>query len=246
MFDIKWIRDNPEALDKALASRGMAPASPRLLEMDEARRAHVARLQEAQERRNAASKEIGQAKASGDEAKAAALIDEIASLKSFVQNGEEEERRLTALLDDELATIPNVPLAEVPFGESEHDNAVHHVSGEKPDFDFEPKQHFEIGEGLGLMDFEAAAKLSGARFVVLKGMLARLERALAQFMLDLHTTEHGYTEIAPPLMVRDEVMFGTAQLPKFAEDQFRTMDGRWLIPTAEVPLTNLVREKILA
>lgn len=246
MFDIKWIRDNPEALDKALKSRGMEPASPRLLEMDEARRAHVARLQEAQERRNAASKEIGQAKASGDEAKAAALIDEIASLKSFVQNGEEEERRLTALLDDELATIPNVPLAEVPFGESEHDNPVHHVFGEKPEFDFEPKQHFEIGEGLGLMDFEAAAKLSGARFVVLKGMLARLERALAQFMLDLHTTEHGYTEVAPPLMVRDEVMFGTAQLPKFAEDQFRTMDGRWLIPTAEVPLTNLVREKILA
>ncbi|MEZ5840171.1 MAG: serine--tRNA ligase [Hyphomicrobiales bacterium] len=245
MFDIKWIRDNPEALDKALASRGMAPASPRLLEMDEARRAHVARLQEAQERRNAASKEIGQAKGSGDEARAAALIDEIASLKSFIQNGEEEERRLTALLDDDLATIPNVPLDEVPFGESEHDNPVHHVHGEKPVFDFEPKQHFEIGEGLGLMDFEAAAKLSGARFVVLKGHLARLERALAQFMLDLHTTEHGYTEVAPPLMVRDEVMFGTAQLPKFAEDQFRTMDGRWLIPTAEVPLTNLVREKIL-
>ena len=245
MFDIKWIRDNAAEFDQALNNRGLAALSARLLDLDEARRGHIVKLQEAQERRNAASKEIGLAKGQRDEARAAALIEEVATLKSFIQGGEEEERRLTGALDTELAQIPNVPLAEVPIGADEADNVVHHVVGERPAFDFEPKQHFEIGEALGLMDFEAAAKLAGARFVVLKGALARMERALAQFMLDLHTGEHGYTEVAPPLMVRDEVMFGTAQLPKFADDQFRTEDGRWLIPTAEVPLTNLVRESIL-
>ncbi|MGE0233317.1 MAG: serine--tRNA ligase [Flavobacteriaceae bacterium] len=245
MFDIKWIRENPEKLDKALARRGAAPVAARLIELDEARREHITRLQEAQERRNAASKAIGQAKASGDEAGAAALIEEIARVKAFVQTGEEEERRLTAALEEAMAVVPNMPLDEVPDGADERDNVELHIRGEKPTFGFQPKQHFELGEALGLMDFEAAARISGARFVVLKGALARLERALGQFMLDTHTGENGYTEVNPPLLVRDEAMFGTAQLPKFADDQFHTEDGFWLIPTAEVPLTNLVRESLL-
>lgn len=245
MLDIKWIRDNPEALDAALKARGADPLAAHLIELDNKRKAHLTKLQEAQEQRNAASKEIGKAKATGDETAAQAAIIKVAEIKSFIQSGEEIERELNAALDTALAEVPNIPLADVPVGLKEEDNVVYRVVGEKPTYGFEPKEHYEIGEALEIMDFENAAKLAGSRFVILKGLLARLERALAQFMLDLHTTEHGYLEVSPPLLVRDEVMFGTGQLPKFAEDSFKTTDNRWLIPTAEVPLTNLVREEIL-
>lgn len=244
MLDIKWVRDNPDALDNALKARGTTPAAEGLIALDDQRRSHIAKLQDAQTRRNAASKDIGKAKASGDEAAAQKLIDEIAELKEFIQTGEDESRRLDAALNAALANIPNVPLDDIPVGEDEAANLEVRKVGEPRQFDG-AKEHYDIGEALGMMDFEAAAKLAGSRFVVLKGQLARLERALGQFMLDLHTGEHGYTEVAPPLLVRDEVLFGTAQLPKFAEDQFRTTDDRWLIPTAEVPLTNLVREEIV-
>ena len=245
MFDLKWIRENPDVFDEAMAKRGLPPQSSRVLELDQARRDHIAKLQDAQNRRNEASKQIGAAKASGDEALAQKLIDEVAELKAFVQSGEDTERSLTDELDGFLAGLPNMPHDDVPVGEDESDNIEHHTEGTKPDFAFEPRQHFEIGEALGMMDFETAARLSGSRFVVLKGALARMERAIASFMLDLHTSEFGYTEVVPPYLVRDHTMFGTAQLPKFADDQFRTEDGFWLIPTAEVPLTNLVRESIL-
>ncbi|MDS1135027.1 serine--tRNA ligase [Nitratireductor indicus] len=244
MLDIKWIRENPQALDEALAKRGANPESHNLLALDEARRQHLTRLQEAQERRNAASKEIGKAMASGDKALADRLKAEVAELKGFVQEGEAEERRLDAELRDALARVPNVPLEDVPVGADENDNVEIRKVG-KPAHHNWSKEHFEIGEALGLMDFERAAKLSGARFTVLSGQLARLERVLGQFMLDLHTTEHGYTEVQPPLLVRDDAMFGTGQLPKFSEDLFRAGDDHWLVPTAEVPLTNLVREEIL-
>ncbi len=245
MFDLKWIRENPETFDDALKKRGLEPRSADILSLDEMRRNHVSALQEAQARRNTASKEIGNAKASGDEDAAQALIDEVAELKTTIQEGEEKERRINEVLDNALSGLPNRPLNDVPVGENESANVVVRTVGKPPSFSFEPKQHFEIGEALGLMDFETAAKLSGSRFVVLKGLLAKLERALAAFMLDLHTNEFGYTEILPPFLVRDEVMFGTAQLPKFADDQFHTEDGFWLIPTAEVPLTNLVRDSII-
>ncbi|MDN2564812.1 serine--tRNA ligase [Aquibium sp. A9E412] len=244
MLDIKWIRENPEALDAALAKRGAAPAAEAVLAHDEARRAHLTRLQEAQERRNAASREIGNAMRAGDAARAEALKQEVADIKAFVQQGEATERALDKALADALAALPNLPLDDVPVGADESANVELRRVGKRR----EPaaaRQHYELGEALGLMDFERAAKLSGARFTVLKGGLARLERALGQFMLDLHTTEHGYTEVQPPLLVRDEALFGTGQLPKFGEDQFRTDDGFWLIPTAEVPLTNLVREEIV-
>lgn len=245
MLDIKWIRDNPDALDKALKSRGAEPMAAVVLEADDKRREHLQKLQEAQERRNAASKMIGQAKASGDEEKAQAAIQEVSEIKAFIQSGEDVERDLNQALDSLLATIPNVPLADVPVGLEEADNVVYRTYGDKPSFSFKPKEHYEIGEALEVMDFERAAKLAGSRFVVLKGQLARLERALTQFMLDVQTGEHGYMEVSPPLLVRDEVMFGTGQLPKFAEDSFKTTDNRWLVPTAEVPLTNLVREEII-
>ena len=245
MFDIKWIRDNPDDFDAGLKKRGLNPMSAEVVRLDDARKSHIQTLQDAQERRNAASKAIGNAKASGDEAEAKRLIDEVADLKGFIQTGEDEERRLTDALTAFVSGIPNLPLDEVPVGTDEADNVVHHVHGEKPRVD-DAKQHFEIGEALGLMDFEAAAKLSGARFVVLKAALARLERAIANFMLDTHTGEFGYMEVNPPVLVRDHVLFGTGQLPKFAEDLFRTDNDFWLIPTAEVPLTNLVRETILA
>jgi seryl-tRNA synthetase len=245
MLDIKWIREAPEALDAALARRGAPPASADILAIDEERRAHLSALQEAQEKRNSASKEIGRAKAQKDEARAAELMAEVAALKGFIQDGEAKEREIDARLAGALAVLPNPPLDDVPEGSDEHGNVEYRRHGTRPEFSFAAREHFEIGEGLGLMDFERAAKLSGARFTVLRGQLSRLERALGQFMLDLHTGEHGYTEVTPPLLVRDEAMFGTGQLPKFAEDLFRTTDGRWLIPTAEVPLTNLVREEIL-
>ncbi len=245
MHDLKFIRDNPEKFDAGLQSRGLAPMSPEVLRMDAERRAFVTELQELQKARNDASKQIGAAKARGDDAAAQVLIDAVADLKQRLQDGEAREREIQAELDTLLGGIPNLPLDSVPPGADEKSNHEVRRHGAPPVFAFKPKEHFDLGEALGLMDFEIAARLSGARFVVLKGVLAKLERALAAFMLDLHTEHYGYTEIAPPLMVRDDAMFGTAQLPKFAEDQFRTTNDMWLIPTAEVPLTNLVRESIL-
>ena len=245
MHDIKWIRENPAAFDRGLARRGLAPQAERVLAIDERRRAVIQKLEGAQARRNAASKEIGQAKAKKDEATAQALMAEVAELKTLVPAMEAEEKEVSKKLDDALAEIPNLPLDEVPDGKDAEDNVQHHHFGAERNYAFSPKQHFELGEALGQMDFETAAKLSGARFVVLKSGLARLERALGQFMLDTHTAQHGYTEVNPPLLVQDDVMFGTAQLPKFADDQFRTTTDHWLIPTAEVPLTNLVRESIV-
>jgi seryl-tRNA synthetase len=246
MHDIRALRETPELFDKGWAARGMPPQTARLIALDDERRAVVSELQAAQEKRNALSKEIGLAKRDKDEARAAALMNEVASLKEQVQAGEERERSANEALEMALAELPNIPLDDVPVGEDEDANVVHSTQGTPRDLDFEPKEHFEIGEQLGLMDFETAARISGARFVILKGALARLERAIAQFMLDLHTTENGYTEIVPPMLVRDQAMYGTAQLPKFADDQFRTENGYWLIPTAEVPLTNLGREQILS
>jgi seryl-tRNA synthetase len=255
MYDIKWIRENAETFDKGRERRGLTPLSATLLALDDERRAAIAKLQAVQERRNAASKEIGQAMAAKDSARAEALKAEVAELKTSFSALEAEEREAIAKLDAALSEIPNTPLDEVPFGKDENDNPELHAVGVKPVLSFKPKEHFEIGEAWGLMDFDTAVKLSGARFVVNKGPLARLERALGQFMLDLHTGEHGYTEVNPPILVRDETMFGTAQLPKFKDDQFAafagltdagaTGDHLWLIPTAEVPLTNLVREAIL-
>jgi seryl-tRNA synthetase len=295
MHDVRFIRDNPDAFDKALARRGLPPQAQRLIALDEQRRAKILALETAQARRNAASKEIGEAKKNKDEEKAKGLLNEVAALKETMPAMEVEEKTVSKALDDALAEIPNLPLNDVPDGKDEKDNVEHHRFGAKRDYAFAPKQHFDLGEALGQMDFETAAKLSGARFVVLKKGLARLERALGQFMLDVHTSEpHSYTEIAPPILVRDDVMFGTAQLPKFEEDQFstfhtptqelltdffvygldqpdrdkwflkkdgmvemteagnrayqefcRSLNRLWLIPTAEVPLTNLVRESIL-
>jgi len=309
MYDIRWIREHPDAFDRGLTRRGLAPLSDKLLALDERRRALITKLEQAQARRNAASKEIGQAKARKDEATAQKLMAEVAELKDTLPKLEAEEKEASAALETDLAQIPNMPLDDVPDGASADDNVEHHAFGQKRNYAFAPKQHFELGEALGQMDFELAAKLSGARFVVLQKGLARMERALGQFMLDVHTQEHGYTEVAPPILVRDDVMFGTAQLPKFAEDQFLTsrqaadslddynqyieqglrgpadailasftdalslqekqerLDAMfneelprlralydesqeirsrlWLIPTAEVPLTNLVRESIV-
>ena len=324
MLDIKWVRENPEALDRALRNRSSEPTSERLIALDEARRSHIKQLEEVQARRNAASKEIGKAKAAKDETVAERLMAEVAELKVFLGDAEAKGRELNKALEDALAIIPNVPLDDVPVGADEHANTVYRHWGELPNGrqawpnDFRPKEHFELGEALGDMDFETAARLSGARFVVLKRGLARLGRALGQFMLDLHTEEHGYTEIQPPLLVLDTIPFGTGQLPKAADDMFQTtllnkealianinerVTGRldtlkttsygfvrflleqgkeldqaiaegnerffsmvqqnwadaywtaieseefrsrlWLIPTAEVPMTNLVRESIV-
>jgi seryl-tRNA synthetase len=299
VFDIRWIHENPQAFDAGLRKRGLVPGgevkfAAELIALDETRRKVVTRLQEGQARRNAASKEIGFAKKAKDEAKAAALVAEVAALKDVLAAGEKAQAEADRALTAALSVIPNLPREEVPVGADEHANTEVRRVGEPPKFAWtnKPKQHFELGEALGLMDFETAAKLAGSRFVVLKGQLARLERALAQFMLDLHTNEFGYTEIMPPYLVRDEVMYGTAQLPKFSDDQFRaeredgqrkhafaelavhraqildyaeknglqaarsaplealgleyrpSPDHRWLIPTAEVPLTNLVRSSI--
>jgi seryl-tRNA synthetase len=321
MYDIKWIREHPEAFDRGLTHRGLEPLSGKLISLDKWWRTQITKLEAAQARRNAASKEIGQAKAKKDEATAASLMAEVAELKTSIPTMEADEKDASAALEKELAQIPNMPLHDVPDGKDEHGNVEHHQSGKKRDYAFKPKQHFELGEALGMMDFELAAKLSGARFVVLQKGLARMERALGQFMLDLHTGEkHGYTEVDPPILVRDEAMFGTAQLPKFQNDQFSAVStifahievmkenksifsrhleklnkhntsflariaarimgvgralseqvseldelinnydreisrleneaknipkGLWLIPTAEVPLTNLVRESIV-
>ncbi|MDP3602591.1 MAG: serine--tRNA ligase [Bosea sp. (in: a-proteobacteria)] len=254
MYDIKWIRENAAAFDTGLKRRGLAPFSDSLLALDDTRRAAIAKAQASQERRNALSKEIGKAMGAKDVALAEQLKAEVASLKELQPQLEAQEKAAKAELDDTLAAIPNTPKDEVPEGADEHGNVVKSVHGEAPEKtggrlfgqNFAPKEHFELGEALGQMDFERAAKLSGSRFVVLERQIARLSRAIGQFMLDTHTEEHGYTEVMPPLMVRDDAMFGTAQLPKFREDQFRAGDDHWLIPTAEVPLTNLVRESILS
>ncbi|MFU0503763.1 serine--tRNA ligase [Pseudaminobacter sp. NGMCC 1.201702] len=254
MLDIKWIRENPNSLVEALVKRGHSAASAQatvddLVLKDEERRAHLGELQVKQERRNAASREIGNAMRAGDSALAETLKGEVAEIKSFIQNGEARERELDKALDDALAVIPNIPLDDVPVGADEKDNVEKRKFGTVPPRSNWTREHFEIGEALGLMDFERAAKLSGSRFTVLKGQLARLERALGQFMLDLHTTEHGYTEMQPPLLVRDEALFGTGNLPKFEEDLFFVPHGEsrlGLIPTAEVSLTNMVREEILS
>lgn len=245
MLDIKWIRENPSQLDDALKARGADNQSQNVLAADEKRRASVQKLQDMQSRRNAASKEIGAAMGQKDFDKAELLKAEVAKLKSDMQSVEEDARLADEEMTALLATIPNIPLDDIPHGLSEDDNREERKVGEKPGWNHAPKEHFEIGEDLGLMDFDAASAMSGARFNVLKGDLARLERALGQFMLDLHITENGLTEVNPPLLVRDEALFGTGQLPKFAEDLFKTTDGKWLIPTAEVSLTNLVREQIV-
>ncbi len=288
MFDIKAIRDNPTAFDAGLKRRGLEPMSAAILDLDETRRAHVTKLQEAQARRNAASKEIGAAKKAKDEATAATLMAEVNALKDQLANGEAEEKRLDKAIEDALAVIPNLPRDDVPDGADETGNVEVRRWGEPGKFAFKPKQHFEIGEALGLMDFESAAKVSGARFVFLKGQLARLERALGAFMLDVHTAAEadgigGYTEVNPPLLVRNHAAYGTGNLPKFEGDLFwagptqlvssiqqytlaageligegndernAVVDhvnaqlsdtGHYLIPTAEVSLTNLVRETI--
>jgi seryl-tRNA synthetase len=255
MLDIKWIRENPEALDRALTNRRQQPAASRLIALDEARRAAILKLEEAQARRNAASKEIGAAKARKDETAAQKVMAEVAALKDQMPALEAAQKEAEKALEDALAIIPNVPQDDVPVGEDEHGNVEYRRHGTKPTLN-SAKEHYELGEALGQMDFAAGAKLSGSRFVVLKSQIARMERAIGQFMLDLHTDEHGYTEVQPPLLVRDDVMFGTAQLPKFEDDQFfagnraqiktGADEGLWLIPTAEVPLTNLVRESILS
>jgi seryl-tRNA synthetase len=284
MHDIRFIRDNPDTFDRGLKRRGLEPQAARLIVFDEKRREKILAAETAQARRNAASKEIGEAKKLKDEERAKALLSEVAALKETIPTLEAEERKATEELNHALAEIPNLPLDEVPDGKDATDNVEHHHFGAKREYAFPPKQHFDLGEALGQMDFETAAKLSGARFVVLKKSLARLERALGQFMLDVHTAEpHNYTEVSPPLLVRDDTMFGTAQLPKFENDQFWAISGDLflpyneadlyevghevdtvalgaaftnvqnklrklrlgLIPTAEVPLTNLVRESIV-
>jgi seryl-tRNA synthetase len=299
MHDIRAIRENPGAFDEGLGRRGLSPRAEELIGLDEKRRAAILALQAAQERRNAISKQIGVAMARKDSVAADDYRAEVAGLKATMPELEAAEREAGAALDVELAAIPNLPLADTPDGKDESDNVEIRRHGSRPEFPegFAPEEHFAIGERLGLMDFDAAAKMSGARFVVLKGALARLERALEQFMLDLHTSEHGYVEVSPPVLVRDAAMFGTAQLPKFFGDQFYARSGGeeeeflrsklinswqaadrwienhgldsfretarrgavqfdnfalnedwqrlWLIPTAEVPLTNLVRESIV-
>ncbi|WP_296570311.1 serine--tRNA ligase [Phreatobacter sp.] len=245
MHDIRWIRDNPEAFDAGLATRGLAALSASLLALDDARKAAVSTLQAAQERRNAASKEIGQAMGQKDMARADALKAEVAALKDRMAEAEVAEKAASADLTAALEIIPNLPLADVPVGPDEAANVEHHRFGAPRPIDG-AKEHFELGEALGQMDFETAAKLSGARFVLLKKHLARMERALAQFMLDLHTDTHGYTEINPPVLVKDAAVYGTGQLPKAADDMFVTREGLWLTPTAEVTLTNIVAQEIVA
>ncbi|MES2700840.1 MAG: serine--tRNA ligase [Pseudomonadota bacterium] len=244
MHDLKLIRENPAAFDAALAQRGLEPMADRLVALDEARRALSTRLQEANARRNEASKLIGQAMGKGDKDTAEALKAEVAELKTTMPALEDEERAAGKALDAILAALPNRPADDVPKGADEHDNVEASRWGTPPSFAFPVVEHADMGPALG-MDFETAAKMSGARFTFLRGQMARLNRALAQFMLDTQTAQNGYTECNVPLLVKDEAMFGTGQLPKFFDDQFGTTDGRWLIPTSEVSLTNSVREMIL-
>lgn len=244
MHDIRFIRENPEAFDAALARRGVEPVSAGILDLDARRRTVTAKVQDAQARRNEASKAIGQAMGQGDNDKAESLKAEVAELKQTMPALEEEDRQLAAELEAAMAALPNLPADDVPVGASEDENVVLGKWGTPRIFSFAPQEHADIGPALGL-DFETGAAISGARFTFLRGGIARLHRALGQFMLDHQTGVNGYTECAPPLLVRDEAVYGTGQLPKFAEDLFRTTDGRWLIPTAEVSLTNSVREQIV-
>lgn len=244
MHDIRQIRENPQEFDAGLARRGVEPVAAGLVALDEQRRAVATRLQEAQNRRNEASKAIGKAMGQGNTATAEALKAEVAQLKDTLPALEAEEKELTAKLQDALAGLPNIPVREVPDGEDETQNREVERWGTPREFAFTPKEHADLGPALGL-DFETGALLSGARFTFLKGQMARLHRVLAQFMLDKQTLANGYMECNVPLLVRDDAVFGTGQLPKFSEDLFRTTDGRWLIPTAEVSLTNAVREQIL-
>jgi len=245
MHDIRLIRENPEGFDTALARRGVAPQSAAILAIDTARRDVATRMQDAQARRNEASKAIGAAMGKGDKDTAEALKAEVAELKTALPALEEEERRLTAALSDGLAAHPNLPADNVPEGQDEAGNVEVGRWGTPRSFDFSPIEHADLGPPLGL-DFETGALIAGARFTFLRGPMARLHRALAQFMLDHQTSVNGYTECNPPLLVKDEAVFGTGQLPKFAEDLFKTTDGRWMIPTAEVSLTNAVQGQILA
>jgi seryl-tRNA synthetase len=245
MHDIRQIRENPEEFDAALARRGVAVPSAAILALDAERRAVATRMQEAQSRRNDASKAIGSAMGRGDKEEAERLKAEVAELKESLPALEQQDRELSARLQDALALYPNLPDPDVPDGEDETANVELCRWGTPRKFAFQPREHADLGPALGL-DFETGALISGARFTFLRGHMARLQRALAQFMLDHQTGANGYTECAPPLLVKDEAVFGTGQLPKFAEDLFRTTDGRWLIPTAEVSLTNAVREQILA
>ena len=243
MFDLKWIREQPEAFDRGLARRGLPPQSPEILRLDKAWREAQTEAERLQAERNRLSKEIGSAKAKGQDV--AALLKEVAASKDRQAAMEAEAAERNRAVEAALAGIPNIPADDVPDGHDAAANLEMRRHGTPPSFAFKPRDHAEIGEALGLMDFARAGKLSGARFVVLRGQLARLERALAQFMIDIHTREFGYTEVSPPLLVRDEAVYGTGSLPKFADDLFRTTTGLWLIPTAEVPLTNLVADEIL-
>lgn len=244
MHDIRLIRENPESFDAALARRGLEPQSGPILALDTARRAVATKMQEAQNRRNEASKAIGAAMAKGDKETAEALKAEVAELKNTLPAWEQEDRELSAELQDALARIPNLPLADVPDGEDEAGNVEVSRWGTPRSFSFTPKEHADIGPALGL-DFETGAAISGARFTFLRGQMARLQRAIGQFMIDHQTSVNGYTECNTPVLVRDEAMYGTDKLPKFAEDSFRTTDGRWLIPTSEVSLTSSVMGQIL-
>jgi len=243
MFDVKWIRENPDAFDRGLARRGLGARAAEILALEAKWRAAETSAQEALARRNRFAKETGAAKAQGRDI--AELLNRVAIDKDVQAATEQDAARLRREIDDLLAGLPNIPADDVPDGKDEHGNQLVRSHGTPPSFGFSAKEHFVLGEALGLMDFARAGKLSGARFVVLKGQLARLERAIGQFMIDLQTNEFGYTEISPPLMVRDEAAFGTGSLPRFGDDLFRTTTGLWLIPTAEVPLTNLVADEIL-
>jgi len=243
MHDIRWLREHQAEFDRGLARRGLPPRGEEVLALDRDWRAAETRAQEVLARRNRVSREIGAAKRRGEDIEP--LLRQVEEDKGAEAEAAAEGARLRAKIDEILAGLPNLPAEDVPDGADETANSLVRRDGEPPRFNFAPAAHEVIGERLGLMDFRRAGKLSGSRFVVLRGDLARLERGLAQFMLDLHTREFGYQEISPPLLVRDEAMFGTGQLPKFAEDSFQTADGYWLIPTSEVPLTNLVADEIL-
>lgn len=245
MHDIKAIRQDPAAFDKAMKRRKLEPQSPKILELDEARRAVQTELQNLQNTRNAKSKEIGVLKGKKDEAGANALMAEVNAIKDQMAALEEKEAGLAAQLHEILSSLPNVQALDIPDGVDEESNVEIRKHGEPKKQNSESPDHVAIGEALGMMDFETAAKMSGSRFVILQSGIARLERALAQFMLDTHTQEHGYTEVSPPVLVNDKTMFGTGQLPKFKDDQFQTTRGDWLIPTAEVPLTNIVADEII-
>jgi len=245
MHDIRFIRENPAAFDEGLGRRGLSAISRQILEVDQAWREATKRLQDMQSLRNDASKKIGQAKAQKNEAEAQRLMADVARLKDEIPATELRVRESEEALNELLSTLPNLPVADVPDGPDETANKEVRKTGTPRSMNFAAKQHFDIGEAMKLMDFDTAAKMSGARFVLLRGQLARLERAIANFMLDLHTGTFGYQEVVPPFLVRDQAMFGTAQLPKFREEQFGTTNGYWLIPTSEVPLTNQVRESIL-